>query len=165
MLTKTNTTLSSLFFFIFLAPSVSAQSELRSILSGDIRNGFEAAREVNVRNSDAMGLVTIDGTAALRLSLEYAWKGGNLDWQRLGAPGFAQRLQFREKPRKRMGSGQYWYTVSFFLPSSNKRVRGHTLSLVDMKHHHAARKGSVPTLSFNIADDGNFHVVEAFSSR
>lgn len=150
--------------FLILPVYVHAQAEVRAILDGEIKRGFEPSSEVNVRHPDAVSLVSIGGTKALRLRLDYAWKGGDLDWKRLGKPGHAQRLQFREKPSTQMRSGRdYWYTASFFLPNSVRRVRGHTLSLMDFKHH-IGRNGSVPTVQFFVANDGNFSVSESLSS-
>ena len=98
--------------------------------------------------------------------LNYAWKGGNLDWIRDGAdkPGSAQRFQYREKPGARMkAGGEYWYTATFMLPSSVRSVSGYTLSTMDFKHH-VNGHGSVPSVSFNF-EHGYFSIVESIDSR
>ena len=151
-------------FPLLVGETATAQTEVRAILGGEIKRSFEAAQEVNVRHQDAITQVRVAGVDAVRLRLEYDWAGGDLDWMRLGKPGFAQRLQFREKSSSQMRSGRdYWYTASFFLPKSLRTVRGHTLSLMDFKHH-IGKNGSVPTVQFAIANDGNFTVLESLSS-
>ncbi len=152
-------------FLVTAGNATYAQSAFRKVLNGEIKSGFEPAREVNVRHKEAATIVKFDNSEVLRLILDYAWKGGDLDWYRHGKPGFAQRIQFREKSSKRMKAGRdYWYTASFFIPKSALRVTHHTLSFMDFKHH-IGKYGSVPTVSLTIQPNGHLHIIEALSSN
>jgi hypothetical protein len=142
-----------------------AAGQIDTILSGAAKGAFTPAADVNVTQKAAMTPVRIAGRTAIRFDLDYAWAGGDLDWIREGVdkPGFAQRIQYQEKPKAWMQAGrEYWYTASFLLPSSVARVSGYTLSTMDFKHH-VNGHGSVPSVSFNFVR-GNFMVVESLDS-
>lgn len=132
------------------APFASAQGNPDSIISGEMKGGFRVAC-CSVTQSEAVVPVTIGGRKALQLSLEYAWKGGALDWARLGTPGYAQRMSFDEKPGKEMmPERDYWYTASFLFPSSNPPI--YRLDLMDFKHFIA--DGNVPSIAFTLQPEG-----------
>lgn len=152
--------------FSLVASSAHAQDAVRSILGGEISQGYEAASEVNVRDRSAVTAVRVGNVPAVRLRLDYAWGGGDLDWRRFGQPGFAQRIQFREAPRFRMRAGRdYWYHTRFMIPSTMPTVRNHSLSLFDFKHHIGAAS-SFPTVALNIfSDPPGVHLVEGLNSK
>ena len=154
-----------LFLYCF-AGMANAQNAVSAVLGGEISRGYEAASEVNVRDRGAVSAVRVGDQPAVRLRLDYAWAGGDLDWRRLGEPGFAQRIQFRESPRNRMRAGrEYWYHTRFMIPATMPRVRNHSLSLFDFKHH-IGPAGSVPTVSLVILPDpSGVHIIEGLNSR
>ncbi len=146
-----------------ISPSLSiARVNPTTILGGEYKNGMEPSK-TNVTNPQAVASVAIGGRNALQINLDYAWKGDPLDWDRLGSPGFAQRVQFVEKPGVKARSGRdYWYSVSFLVPSSDPRVQGHSLSLMDFKHTISA-DGSVPSVQLAIQAEG-FKIIENLDS-
>jgi hypothetical protein len=142
--------ISAFVFAIGLAPigSHAASSTPEAIMSADAKGLFTSAySSVDPRKS--VSIVEFEGRKAAKIELRYEWKGGPLDWNRFGQPGYGQRSQFYEKENKRMRPGKdYWYTVSVFIPADMGEVKA-PLQLFDLKHV-IDDNGSVPTIQFKL---------------
>lgn len=141
---------------VVISCSAEAQSmrDVNKILGGELKGRMEFSSEVNVPRKSGLELVKLGKTTAVRMRLEYDKPGGALDWKRHGTPGFAQRLQVREKKNRIMKPGrEYWYRIFLMLPKDNPRIVDNMgLSLFDIKHH--VNHGSYPLAEIRLTSEG-----------
>lgn len=145
---------SFVFAAAILAPvgSFAAGGVPEAIMSAEAKGIYVSAYS-SVSPKKSVSVQEIAGRKALKIDLRYEWKGGPLDWNRLGTPGYAQRSQFYEHERKRMGPGKdYWYTISVYIPPEMETVKTY-LQLFDMKHV-IDENGSVPAMQFVLFPEG-----------
>lgn len=112
------------------------------------RSKFET-HPANVSGT-AVTYQTIDNRDAMSITLDYTMRGADLDWNRRGTPGFAQRWQINTRKNSRTQTGSTgWYTFSVYVENSVDTTN-HTLGLSDFI---TVRNGSMtgaPPVSFQM---------------
>lgn len=141
---------------------------VNSILGGQIVNGVQP-NDTNIRKPGTIQQVEIEGRQAIRMVVKFEDEGGALDWNRMGTPGQAQRIQFHERrPGKVMKlGGEYWYRVSFYLerfPSTSSQI----VSLFDLKPVYRAPSGRTHPASPIFGSEvkrGSFQIFDSIGSK
>ena len=112
------------------------------------KSKFEA--NPNNVSSKAVTYQNIDNVSAMTVTLDYSMRGSNLDWNRRGTPGFAQRWQINTRMNSRTPSGSTgWYSYKFYVENSVD-TRQHTIGLNDFISVHNESMTGAPPVSFQM---------------
>ena len=112
------------------------------------RSKFET-HPANVSNK-AVVYQTVDDVSAMTVTLDYSMRGGNMDWNRRGTPGFAQRWQINTRKSSRTRSGSTgWYSYKFYVENSVD-TQQHTIGLNDFISIRNESMTGAPPVSFQM---------------
>ena len=117
------------------------------------RSEFET-HPANVSNK-AVTYQTVDDVSAMTVTLDYSMRGSNMDWNRRGTPGFAQRWQINTRKSSRTPSGSTaWYSYKFYVENSVD-TQQHTIGLNDFISVRNESMTGAPPVSFQM-NNNNF---------
>lgn len=131
---------------------VRGNRDFNQILLGDSVGQYVPA-ERNVRNTNALGLIELDGgQVAARISVQYEDEGHRDDWYWNDRPGVQQRFELAEKQGFSMRPDRtYWHRMSVFITEETSVGNRDQLVLSDLKPR-VGRRVFDPVLNIKLGD-------------